>query len=70
VCEGAEALCEGGYVYDSGIRRQGGQESGREDETTDVVHSKAGFYAILGKMKVIFENSGVVDKYVDLIIRG
>jgi len=34
----------------------------------DIFHSKAGFYAVLGKMKVVFEDCGVVDKEVDLFI--
>lgn len=35
---------------------------------TDIVYSKAGFYAVLGKMKVVFEDGSVVDKDVDLVI--
>jgi len=37
--ESAEALCEGDYVYDVGVRRDGGPQGGREDEMADVVHS-------------------------------
>jgi hypothetical protein len=34
----------------------------------DIAYGKAGFYAAFGKMKVVFEDIGVVDKDVDLFV--